>query len=238
MGWCITLFNNTSDLVVAGACPYAYASDTTSRVYSSVPSDPTQLNAAICGPYRREGLFCGHCSEGFGPSPFPSKYCANCSDITMGSAISLYLFLELFPITVFYFFVVIFHFNITSGPMLGYIIYCHAHVVTSRDIFFIYNSVLSHLPSFLAFIFHSSLVLSGIWTLDFFQFIVSPFCISDKMTDIHVHMLSYVTALYPQLLVLLTCIFMELHLQDSKCFSIIYKPLRWRFNLSQTKQSL
>ena len=224
MGWCITLFNNMSDSVVAGACPYAYASNTTSRVYSSVPSDPTQLNAAICGPYSREGLFCGHCSEGFGPSPFPSMYCANCSDITVGSAISFYLFSQLFPITVLYFFVVIFHFNITSGPMLGYIIYCHAHVFTSRDNFYIYNSVLSHLPSFLAFIFHSSLVLSGIWTLDSFQFIVSPFCISDKMTDIHVHMLSYVTTLYPQLLVLLTCIFMELHLQDSKCFSIIYKP--------------
>ena len=220
MGWCITPFNNTSDLVVAGACPYAYASNTTSRVYSSVPSDPTQLNAAICGPYSREGLFCGHCSEGFGPSPFPSKYCANCSDITMESAISFYLFLELFPITVLFFFVILFHLNVTSGPMLGYVIYCQAHVITLLNYSF-YYSVLSHLPSFLAHVSHCSLVLSSIiWTLDVFQFSVSPFCISDKMTDIHVHMLSYVTALYPQFIISLTYIFKELHLQDSKCFSI------------------
>ena len=228
MGWCITLFNNTlEDLVVAGACPYNYASkasNATSRVYSSVPSDPTQLNAAICGPYSREGLFCGHCSEGFGPSPSSFRHCSNCTDITMGYAISLYLFLELFPITIFFFFVILFHFNVTSGPMLGYVIFCHAHVITSLNNFFIYTSILSHLPSFLAFIFHSSLVLSGIWTLKFFQFIAPPFCISSKMTDIHIHMLSFVTILYPQFLVLFTYIVMELHIQDSKCLSIMWKP--------------
>ena len=224
IGWCITLFNNMSDLVVAGACPYAYASNTTSRVYSSVPSNPTQLNAAICGPYSREGLFCGHCSEGFGPSPFPSKYCVNCSDMKSASAISLYLFLELFPITILFFVVVIFHLNVTSGPILGYIIYCHAHVITLRNNSFMYGSIISSLPSFLALTFRCSLVLSGIWTLEFFQFIVSPFCISDKMTDIHVHMLKLGTALYPQFLVLLTYIVMELHLHDSKCLSLVWKP--------------
>ena len=87
---CPTWFTNSTGHCECGneLNGYVKCSQETHRVYSSVPSDPTQLNAAICGPYSREGLFCGYYSEGFGPSPFPSKYCANCSDITMGSAIS------------------------------------------------------------------------------------------------------------------------------------------------------
>ena len=224
MGWCIMLFSNRSDIVVAGACPYNYASNSTSRMYSLVPSDPTQLNAEFCGHYNHEGLFCGRCIEGFGPSSFPSKFCVNCSVMKLTSAISFFIFFELFPITILFFIVVIFHLKVTSGPMLGYIIYCHAHVITLHNNSFMYSSILLNLSSFLTSIFHTSLVLADIWTLGFFQFIVSPFCISEEMTGIHVHMLRFGRALYPQCLVLLTYIVMELHLHDSKCISMIRKP--------------
>ena len=94
IGSCMTLFNNIS--VVAGFCQHAFASNITSRVYSSVPNDSAQLDSHFCAPYNRRGLLCGECIEGYGPSPFYSNFCANCSDLNLGAAICLYLFLVLF----------------------------------------------------------------------------------------------------------------------------------------------
>ena len=43
LGRCMTLFNNIS--VVVGFCQHAFASNITSRVYSSVPDGPAQLDS-------------------------------------------------------------------------------------------------------------------------------------------------------------------------------------------------
>ena len=220
VGHCMTLFNNYS--VVAGWCLHSFASNITNRVYSSVPDDPAQLASQFCSPYNRSGFLCGECSDGFGPSPFYSDFCASCSDLNLGAAVCVYLFIVLFPATLFFCIVLVFHLNVTTGPLLGYIIFCQAHVITLADNFYFISSITSYLPSPLSFMFRSSLFLSSLWTLKFFQFNTPPFCISSKMTSIHVHMLSFIATLYLLFLIVLTYVIMDCNVQ----FSHLPRPVK------------
>ena len=127
---CMTFDDQTGDLL-AGDCPYSFTANSTNKMYSLLPSDPAILSD-VCTSYNREGLFCGRCIEGFGPSVYSFDLkCVNCSDISTGYAVTLYIVLETIPITIFFFIIVLFRFNITSGPMLGYIMFCqYAHIAS------------------------------------------------------------------------------------------------------------
>ena len=223
VGHCMTLFNNNS--VVAGFCQHAFASNITSRVYSSVSDDSVHLDSQFCAPYNRRGFLCGECIEGYGPSPFYSDFCASCSDLNLGAAVCLYLFLVLFPTTLFFFIVLVFNLNVTTGPLLGYIIFCQAHVITLGNQLYLISSITLYLPSPLLFIFRSSLFLSSLWTLKFFQFNIPPFCISSKMTGIHVHMLSFITTLYLLFLFVITYLIMDCNVQYTSHLSRPWKTI-------------
>ena len=218
---CMTLFNNIS--VVAGICQHSFASNITSRVYSSVPDDPAELDSQFCAPYNRRGLLCGECIDRNGPSPFYSDFCASCSDLNLGAAVCLYLFIALFPTTLFFCIVFVFHLNTTTGPLLGYILFCQAHIITVSDNFFLIQSITSYLPPPLSILFHSSLFLSSLWTLKFFQFNIPPFCISSKMTGIHVHMLSFIPTLYLLFLFVVTYLIMDCNVQYTSQLSRPWK---------------
>ena len=224
MGYCMT-YDYSTEVVLAGYCPYGYGSNMTNRIYSSLPSDPTQLNETMCGPYNREGLLCGYCIEGFGPAVYSTDLsCANCTDISTGIAIMCYLLLQFLPVAVFFLLIAIFHFSITSGPMLGYVMFCQACSFTTQWNMFFFNSVLSHLPLPLATVGHVSMALADIWNLHFFRFVLPPFCLSDRMTGIHVHMFNFLTAVYPVLLMVTAYIAIELHARNCRCIHFVWKP--------------
>ena len=224
MRLCIT-YDYSTESVLAGLCPYGYSSNMTNRMYSSLPTDPTQLNETICGPYNREGLLCGYCIEGFGPAVYSTDLsCANCTDISTGIAIMCYLLLQFLTVTVFFLLIAIFHFNITSGPMLGYVMFCQAYSFTVQWDMFLTNSVLSHLPLPLATAGRVSMPLADVWNLHFFRSVLPPFCLSDRMTGIHVHMLNFLTAVYPVLLMVTAYIAIELHARNCRCIHFVWKP--------------
>ena len=196
---------NSSSLLVVGDCPYGALPNTTNRKFTTLPTDPTLVNSSQCAPYNRRGLFCGECLEGFGPSVYSfDLHCANCSHMSTTAAISLYLVMELFPITVFYVTVLIFRPVLLTGPQLGYVISCQGVINTLQYSGYIYSSLFYNLPPPLAVLGHISVLLSGIWNLEFFHFVTPPFCVSEKLRDIHVHMLGFSTVLFPLLLVFIT----------------------------------
>ena len=237
MGLCMTLDYST-EVVLAGYCPYGYISNMTNRMYSTLPTDPTHLNEKTCGPYNREGLLCGYCIEGFGPAVYSTDLsCANCTDISTGLAIMCYLLLQFLPLTVFFLLIAIFHFNITSGPMLGYVMFCQAYSFTVQWDMFLTNSVLSHLPLPLATVGRVSMALADIWNLHFFRFVLPPFCLSDRMTGIHVHMLNFLTAVYPVLLMVTAYIAIELHARNCRCVHFVWKPFGICFSKFQNRWS-
>ena len=87
------------------------------------------------------------------------------------------------------------------------------------DEIFIYDYILSHVPLVVWI-----LTLCGIWDLQFFKLVISPFCLSSKLTGIDIQMLNLVTAIYPVLLVIITWILMELHARNYRIIQILWKP--------------
>ena len=234
MSFCMTWSNTTGTL--AGICrygPYSRCNSTYCRAYTLLPTNPAQLNAFQCTHYNRKGFFCGECIEGFGPSVFPfSLKCTNSSMFSPLIATSIYLTLELVPVTIFFFLIMIFHINITTGPMLGYIFFCQVHVRLARCLVGTYYSVASYFGTFSEVVANIQLFMSGIWSLDFFKVtnIIAPFCISHRMKTIDVLMLDYVLVLHPLILVLITYTCIELHAQNCRIVIFLWKPFHRCFN--------
>ena len=223
-GYCATS-TVQEGLYYAGSCPFIDTENNTDRLFSELPSDPDLLNDTMCGPYNRKGLLCGRCIDGYGPAVYSlDMKCANCSKLSTGYAISVYLLLEFIPITLFFIGIVIFRLNITAGPLLGYVMFCQVYVCGIQNYYSILTYTISHVSVPLRVLFYSSLTLSGLWSLQFFRFVIPPFCISEKLTGIQVQMLSLVTSIYPIVLVVITCILMELHARNYRLIHIVWKP--------------
>ncbi|CAI8041757.1 hypothetical protein GBAR_LOCUS23169, partial [Geodia barretti] len=90
----------------------------------------------------------------------------------------------------------------------------------------------SHVSAPLRLLFAFSATFSQFWNLQFFKAIVPPICISEKLTGIHVHMLNFLPAIYLLVLVILSCILIELHARNFAIVRILWKPLN--FILSKT----
>ena len=224
-GFCAT-FSGEDGLYYAGFCPFGHTKNNTNRMYSELPSDPDQLNDAMCGPYNRRGLLCGRCIDGYGPTVNSlDMKCADCSKLSTGYAVCLYLLLELSRITLGFICVVIFHLNIMAGPLLGYVIFCQVYVVSAQRHLYIYNYILSHVSSSYRTLFLCSLTLSEVWTPEFIWSILPSFCISEHLTGIHIQMFTLLTGTYPIVLVVITCILIELHARHYRIIRILWKPI-------------
>ena len=227
-GYCATS-TEQEGLYYAGFCPF---SPTENRMYSELPSDPDLLNEVMCSPYNRTGLLCSECIDGYGPAVFsPYKKCENCSKLSTGFAVSLYLFLELTPITLLFVCVVVFRLNITAGPLLWYVLFCQIYIFTLRNDLYVYKYILSHVSPPLQILFYSSLIVSNSWILQFWTFVIPPFCISENLTSVHIELLSLVPAVYPIVLVIITCILMELHARNYRIIHMIWKPFGILFTI-------
>ena len=224
MNGCCVTFDNFTESVLIVLCPYSYHTKRTKRYYHVLTNDTAKLNNALCGSYNRKGLMCGKCIKGFGPAVYSANFqCANCSHISTGYAISLYLILTYLPITILFFIVVFFHFNITSGPMLGYVLYCQGYAMTILGNK-MYASVLSYVPLSLLIFSRVSVVLSDIWILSFFRYLVPPFCLSDSLTNIHVYILDLGIPLFLVFLMIIAYTSIEIHAK-SKTIQYFCKPL-------------
>ena len=224
---CATSSGQEDDYYVS-YCPFRHTVNSTNRMYSEMPSNASQLDEVMCGPYNRRGLLCGECKDGYGPAVYSfDQICANCSSLWSRYAISLYLFLQFVPTTLIFLCFVVFRFNITSGPLLGYVLFCQTIIAEINYHYsFIYDYILYHVTSFLRVLFDLSLTVSQFWCLQFLKAIIPPFCISEKLTGIHVNMLNLVPAIYPLVLVIISCIFMELHARNYRIVGILWKPFK------------
>ena len=223
LGYCMTYNDSTGDTVVA-TCPYSYPRANTTGLYMYLPSNASELNSFTCGQLHREGILCQRCQDGFGPAMYAISWeCKPCEGLDYGH-LALYLFLELFPITVFFFLVVVFQISATVPPLSAFVFLCQCFVLTVRSDSFINTTVFSNLDSFSSVCLHLVLVLSGIWNLDFFRFIVPSFCIGSDFSSMHLLLLEYVGALYPLFLVLVTFTCIKLHHCNFRPVVILWKP--------------
>ena len=118
------------------------------------------------------------------------------------------------PKTLIFLFFVVFRFNITSGPLLGYVLLQTTIAAITYRRFFISDDILYHVTSFPRILLDLSLTVSQFWSLHFLKAIIPPFCVSERLTGIHVNILKFVPAIYPLVLVIISRIPIELHVRN------------------------
>ena len=66
--------------------------------------------------------------------------------------------------------------------------------------------------------------LYGIWNIDFFRFLIPPFCASNQLGPIHVIALEYIVAFYPLFLTAVTYVCIQLHTRECRVIVCLWRP--------------
>ena len=114
----------------------------------------------------------------------------------------LYLLLQFILITVFCLLILIFQVRLTSAPMTCFIMYSQLMVMAFYKECVLQSTLLSRIK------FTDSgttlrtgtkilLTIYGVFNLDFFYYIMPPFCISSQLRLIHIRSLGYISVFYP-----------------------------------------
>ena len=165
---------------------------------------------------------CSKCKPGYGPAVYAfSLVCAKCSSKSVAGW-ALYLFLVLFPITVFYIFVIIFNIRATAPPFTAFVLMCQTYCMIDL----MYVPLKMKLTQFnsLLILWQTVRLFCGFWNLDFFRYIVPPFCVSSHLSHIQALSLEYIHVVYPLVLFLTTFICIELHARNFKLLVLVWKP--------------
>ena len=208
-------YDEEEDEVFVGGCPFINKTSDVQGLYVKFPQNVSELNSFLCSGLNRTGVMCSQCQKGLGTAIFSfSMQCLPC--MNSGFSWTLYVFLATFPTTILFLVVLIFQCRcITSGPMNSYIFVCQLAVSTLNNHPSIVNLFASGSP-FLRVL----LSIYGIWNLEFFRYLIPPFCASDQLNPLHVITLEYVVAFYPLLLTVVVYICIQLHARD--CWVIVY----------------
>ena len=220
VGFCAT-YDQDSQIAFIALCPYFrpdvfHVTEYRGAHYIPLPENISEINDYMCRPLNRKGRVCSECMDGYGPAVMSVGFdiqCVNCTGTWYG--VPLFLFLEFFPITVFYYTILIFQINITSGSITCFIM-CSQFLIIgydriiAGDIFDITEILLTASPNSKLFI-SILLTVYDIWNLRFFRYFIPPFCISSKLKPIHLVFLSYISVFYPLCLMVATWVCIELY---------------------------
>ena len=141
----------------------------------------------------------------------------------------LYFFLELFPITVMYVLVVIFHIRATSSPLSALVFMSQIVVYTIRLNIPLHMYIENKVEGFPYVALKVLLVLCGIWSLDFFRSVIPPFCVGSNIKAVHALALEYLVAFYPIFLILITYVCIKLHDNNFRPVVWLWKPFHRYF---------
>ena len=210
-------YNEEEDVVFIGECPFVNQKGVDREyVYVKPPRNASELNQFLCGGLNRTGALCSQCQEGLGTAIFSySMQCLPC--MSSGLGWSLYVFLATFPTTILFLFLLMFQVRITSGPLNAYIFACQLVVSAITWSIFFENTSFTH-----GIVFTLSTIY-GIWNLDFFRYLIPPFCASDHISPLQVVALEYTVAFYPLLLTVIAYICVQLHARDCRVMVCLWR---------------
>ena len=134
--------------------------------------------------YNRQGSMCSQCHAGYGPAVYAfSLMCAKCSNNG-----TVYHVLTLLLMTMFYIIVVMFNIRITFPPLTGFVFMCQTYnfIETLYVDLDMKIEIVNHAGSnerFLKVLAQAVRILCGFWNLDFFRFVIPPFCVSSHLSN-------------------------------------------------------
>lgn len=139
-----------------------------------------EMNLFLCNDLNmnRDGQLCGRCIKGYGPPVYSySMDCQKCSKSTVQNLLK-YFAITYFPLTIFYLIAIVARISVTSGAAYGYIL--TSQIILSPALTHMYctphtdNKVIRYLIKLVTMYY-------GIWNLDFFRSLYTPFCIHESM---------------------------------------------------------
>ena len=203
-------YNEEEDMVFIGECPFVNQKGDVDGVYVKPPQNVSELNQFLCGRLNRTGALCSQCQEGLGTAIFSySMQCLPC--MSSGLGWTLYVFLATFPTTILFLFLLMFQVRITSGPLNAYIFVSQLIVsIINFSVTFERTSTVIRVVVLICG------TIYGIWNLDFFRYLIPPFCATDQISPLQVVSLEYTVAFYPLLLTVIAYICVQLHARDCR----------------------
>ena len=206
-GYCVT-FDEAQTLTQLGQCVYNNVSKNTNRVillqYYSLPSNVSELNDVMCGPFNRTGMLCGKCKDGYYPL---NSLDVNCEQCPNGwSNLWKFVMVVFLPLTVFYFIILLFRVNATSSQLHGFMFCCQGIALPSIVRFaLLYTRYKKGNKTVIQILG----VLYGIWNLDFLRSVDIDICLPvDTLTALA---LDVAVGIYPLLLILITYFLIKLY---------------------------
>ena len=133
-----TFYNAVSDKIQGGWCLFLFPDKVLQDGRFPLPANISELNTAVCGNLTREvkGPLCGRCTGNTGPSVYSvGSRCVHCSQVN----ILYYLLLQYGPTTLIFLLIIVFRPNITSTPMIHYVLYCNFMVFALKSNLWLYN---------------------------------------------------------------------------------------------------
>ena len=215
-GFCMTF--KEGDGFYVGQCNYFdlskyNISDTVN--YISLPGNVSYLNHYMCALLNSEGPLCGQCKDGYGHTiTSVGNTCEKCyNDLYWLAPLLGYLFLELLHVIVMYFVLLLIRVRFSSAPLMIFILYCQMQE-------FVYRTVNVTLDANIALYWRVLIAFYGIFNLNFFQYIIPPFCVSPSLKAYQVVFLDYIPVIYLLLLLILTRVCIKLHSNN-------FRPIMW-----------
>jgi hypothetical protein len=224
MGFCMTVTNAS---IVVAQCPYIPVSNNIRHLYHNIyrvlPTDLDEVNSSLCALYNRRGYLCSECKEGHGLAAYRyyGLMCVKCSHPAL--MVTAYIILLFVPPTFSFFLFFLFKTNIHSGYLTSFIFFSHTIVTT---MFFFPHLLI--LPQSLFGYWPLQVIMSfyAVWSLDFVQFLIPPFCVSPHLTTLQLISLGYVPSIYPLILCVVTFYLIQLHAKGNKCIVALWKPFK------------
>lgn len=206
-----------------GKCIYNCIS-TKSHIYSEVPSDPDELNIAMCSRLNRNGTLCGQCLNEHYP-PVYSYYmdCIKCPNVHKNWW--KFILVAFLPLTAFYCIVLLCKVRITPVYMYAFVFYAQG---VTTPLFLRGLMLAEDKHKWVVLLTKILTSIYGIWNLDFFRAVYGKICLN--LDTLEAQALEYCIALYPFLLILLTCIWIKIYDLNIGWIVFICKPFRFLLN--------
>ena len=221
--YCMTLHNNTDTaMIVVSACLYNFINISKTKPYLSnyhkLPLNSSKLNEAMCGHFNREGRLCGQCKPGYySPVYSYDLRCMNCTYTSYNWVI--YILVAFGPLTIFLFLIFIFRINVTSPPLVSFVLLCQISTAPVIVRLLLIATESNSTVNTLARVMTS---LYGIWNLDFFRSLLPSNCL--ELTNLQILALDYVIAFYPLAVIMITYFVIELYEREYRLVRWLWRP--------------
>ena len=198
---------HSGGLVVA-ACPQGFCTSgkTGTDKYITLPTEADKLNGVICAA-NRAGVLCGECIETYAPSVNDDSYsCVPCMKSELIGNVFTYIGVMYVPLVIFSLVIIIFNVKLTTGPANAFILFSQAIVTTYRITIGDQLSINSNIKQDVNKFFEVCNFVYRIFNLDFFSYLMAPFCVGSQLNTLDIIELNYIVAIVPCVMILIVIV--------------------------------